>query len=378
MMEAFVRKAVFVVFLPFLLASSGGPAGQEKIGDTVFLEGDVGILRDGAALAADAVVIGAPIENFDLMKTGDDGSAQVTVNSPRAPASTVTVSPGTQFTFELSVLQGHTRSSINLISGSLSLKISKLGADQDMDVQTENTVLGVRGTEFSVSTSDAGDVLVTCSTGAVACAAENGTEYQAAPGTVVENQAEGAFRTIPVAATDLDTFRRTWAEQRRAAVRANALRLIQQNVARYQQLRAAFDRDYAALQRQQSVISRWMDQDRRGTMGNASELGREKTAVAGTILRLRRTQFLLERVYYRLLRLRRLHDEGYGRGSISASLTADQFFDQLQRERSGVELRMANVRYVVRLYARRNGGEDPTSYSLRFRPRERPVQEKQK
>jgi hypothetical protein len=83
-------------------------------------------------------------------------------------------------------------------------------------------------------------------------------------------------------------------------------------------------------------------------------------------------------VYYRLLRLRRLHDEGYGRGSISASLTTDQFFDQLQRERSGVELRMANVRYVVRLYARRNGGEDPTSYSLRFRPRERPVQEKQK
>ncbi len=370
-----MRKAILVVFLPFLLASSGEPPAQGQIGETVFLEGDVSVVRDGAPLAADAVVIGAPVENYDLLKTGDDGSAQVKLTSTRVPASTVTVSPDTQFTFELSVLQGHQRSSINLINGSLGLKVSALGADQDMDVQTESTVLGVRGTEFTISASDAGDVLVTCSTGEVECTAENGTQYQAVPGTVVENQAEGPFRSIPVATSDLENFRRTWAEQRRAAVRANALRLIQANAGRYQMLRTAFDRDYAELRRQQSMISRWIDEDRRGTMGSGAEVIREKRAVAGTILRLRRTQFLLERVYYRLLRLKRVHDEGFGRGSISAQLTTDQFFDQLQRERGDVEMRMAAVRYVTRLYARRNNGEDPTAYSLRFRP-ERPIRQK--
>ena len=70
------------------------------------------------------VVIGVPIENFDLMKTGDDGNAQVRIISPRVPSSTVVVSADTQFTFELSTLQGRQRSSVNLISGSLSLKVS--------------------------------------------------------------------------------------------------------------------------------------------------------------------------------------------------------------------------------------------------------------
>ncbi len=372
-----MRKLVLFFFLPLLLAPSNGSVEQGQIGETVYLEGDVSVVRNGAALAADAVVIGAPVENFDLVKTGDDGSAQIKVTSAQAPASTLSLSPDTQFTFELSALQGHTHSSINLISGSLRLKVSALSSDQDFDVQTETTVLGVRGTELTVTTSDAGDVLVDCSTGAVACTAENGTEYQATPGTVVENQADGPFRSVPVAASDLDAFRSTWAEQRRAAVRANAFRLIQANALRYQRLREVFDKDYGALRRQQTIISKWIAEDRQGKIGAATDLDREKRAVAGTILRLRRTLFRLERVHARLLRLQRLHDQGFGRGDISATLTTAQFFDQLQRDRADVEMRMASVRYLTRLYSRRNNGEDPTAYSLRFRE-ERPLRQRER
>lgn len=361
-MRWMIPAVILATLIPTLASA------QDRIGEAVYLEGDVSLVRNGDALVPESVVIGVPIENFDLMKTGDDGNAQVRIISPRVPSSTVVVSADTQFTFELSTLQGRQRSSVNLISGSLSLKVSTLSGAEDLDVQTENTVLGVRGTEFTVSTSVSGDTLVACSTGEVVCTAENGTEYQAIPGSVVENQAGGPFRRISVAAADLEGFRRTWGEQRLAAARANAQALIRLNAERYRQLREAFDRDYSELMRQRSIISKWGSEDRTGQIGRAADVDREKRTLAAAMLRLRRTQFVLERVYYRLLRLKALHDQGYGRGNLSGSLTTTQFFDQLQRERRDVEMRMATVRYVMRLYVRRNNDQDPTNDPQRFRP----------
>jgi hypothetical protein len=335
-------------------------AAQEKIGEAVYLEGEISITRNGAALDSSSVVIGAPIDNFDFVETGDDGNAQVKITTTRAASSTITVSPDTQFTFELSALQGRQASAINLIGGSLSLKVAKLGDAQDLEVETGTIVLGVRGTEFDVSTSDAGDVLVTCSEGAVACRTANGVEYRAVPGAVVENQVGGAFWTIPVSASNLASYRRTWVEQRRATIRANAFGLIQANATRYQQLRASYDRDYAALMRQRSVISTWTAEDRQGRIGAAADVDRQKRAVAATMQRLRSTQFELERVQVRLLRLKRMHDQGFGKGTLSDGTTTARFFDQLQSERSVVTSHMATVRNVARLYAVRNAGQDPT------------------
>ena len=344
---------------------------QEKIGETVYLDGEVSITRNGNALDSSQVIIGVPIDNFDLMETGDDGNAQVRITTTKAAnGSTITLSPDTQFTFELTQLQGRQTSSINLISGSLSLKVSKLSGSQDLEVQTETTVLGVRGTQFDVSTSDAGDVLVTCNEGAVSCRTSSGTEYRAVPGTVVENQEGGAFRAIPVPVTDLESFRRTWVEQRRAAVRANAAGLIQSNAERYLQLRSAYDRDYTALMRQRNIISKWTTEDRRGGIGAAEQVDQEKRAIAATMMRLRATQFTLERVQARLLRLKRLHDQGLGRGTLPGGVSTENFFSELQRDHNVVNSHMATVRNVARLYTLRNGGQDPSSHSQMFRQRQ--------
>ena len=352
----------------FLLSAALAVSAQDKIGETVYLDGEVSLTRNGNQLDASAVVTGIPIDNFDLMETGDDGTAQVRITAPQIAQSTITVSQDTQFTFELSRLEGRENASINLISGSLSLKVSKLGGNQAMDVQTESVALGIRGTDFAVTTSDAGDVLVTCTTGDVACRTQDGTEYHAVPGTVVENQGGRSFRTISVAVSDVESYRKTWTAQRAAAVKANAPRLIQTNVGRYQQLRSSFDRDYTTLMRQRAVLSKWESEDTRGAVGSADEIEHERAAVGATLARLRSTQFLLERTQYRLLRLKVLHDQGYGRGSLPGAGTTSQFFDQLQKEHAGIDQRMAAVRNATRLYARRNGGADPTSYAMRFRP----------
>jgi hypothetical protein len=181
----------------------------------------------------------------------------------------------------------------------------------------------------------------------------------------VENQQGGAFRTIPVSVSDLARYRRTWADQRHAAVHANAFGLIQENATRYRQLRASYDQDYAALMRQRNIISTWTAEDRQGRIGAAGDIDRGKKAVAATMVRLRSTQFELERVQARLFRLKHVHDEGFGKGTLSDGTTTARFFQQLQGERSIVTSHMATVRNVARLYTARNGGQDPSSHAFR-------------
>lgn len=360
------------LLLPSLLAvcllSLALPAGaQDKIGETVYREGEVSLDRNGTTLDPSAVEIGSEIDNYDFMKTGDDGSAQVHLTAPRVPSTTISISPDTEFTFELSTIRGRQHGSLDLVNGSVGLTVSKLGGNQDFDVQTETTTLGVRGTEFTASSSISGDVLVTCASGEVVATDSAGTQYRAIPGTVLENRAGRAFRTLPVASSDLESYRRTWMQDRAREARTNALQLTRANAARYQQLRAAMDRDYAELDRQKAITARWMAEDRAGRAGGGVQVENEKSALAATIARLRQEQFQMERVYYRLQGLKRLHDQGFGHGTISGAQSTGQFFDRFQQDRRVVEGRMSTVRYVARLYARRNNGLDPTTRALATR-----------
>ncbi len=336
-------------------------AAADKIGEAVYIEGDVSVARGGEDLDPSSVAIGMDVDNFDFMKTGDQGTAQVKVTSPRAPGATIVVSPDTQLSFELSKLQNRERSAVNLVTGSLSLKVAKLGPAQDVSVRTESATMAVRGTDFDVTTTVSGDLLVTADTGEVVCTEENGTELASGPGTVVERIEGGGFRTLPVAAADLGSYRSKWGRERLEAARRNAGRLIAMNARRYRQLGRQLDRDYAELLRQRRIIAKWEAEERGGRRGSAAEVAREKRAVAGTIARLRRTQFMMERVYFRLLRLKTFHDQGLGRGTIEGSLTSAQFYDRFQGERKDLERRMAMVRFVTAMYLNRNDDVDPTA-----------------
>jgi hypothetical protein len=102
-------------------------------------------------------------------------------------------------------------------------------------------------------------------------------------------------------------------------------------------------------------------------MGSAVEVEQQEKAVASTLLRLRATQFQLERVQARLFQLKRIHDQGFGRGTLPGGMTTARFFNQLQGERNVTDSHMATVRNMARLYAVRNGGQDPTSRAQMLR-----------
>ncbi len=349
-----------LIFVSFVLAAGFPAFAQDKIGETVYLDGGVSVVRDGHRLDQSEVQTGLEIQNFDMMRTGSDGTAQVSVENPAVPAMTINVSPNTRFSFELSRLESGSHASVGLVGGTLSLKVQKLSGAQSLNVVVDNAVMGVRGTEFTVTSTPSGDVLVVCRSGDVVLTDENGREVHAVPGTAFERLAGRGLSPLDVGAGDPDDFRKAWEEKRRAFLKENALAEIQTEAQTYDRLADEFTETYASLQEKKDLLAKWEAEEKNGTVAAGADVEKEKAEIADLLTDLRETQFLLERVRFRLILLRELHEQGFGRGEIRSGLTTAAFFDRFDRDRGDLGRQLAMVRFAVKLYTHRNDGRDPT------------------
>jgi len=156
-------------------------------------------------------------------------------------------------------------------------------------------VMGVRGTDFTVTAPETGDILVTCDEGDVSARTTRAGSFMPAgdrrgeaapralpgngrrgrrPGSIPRNMG-GPASTIPAAeCVPPDPGQRT------------PLRQLVRD------LNAA----NAQLLRSQSILSKWAEEDRHGRVGTRGEIFRERLAIGGQLGRLRQTQFRLERV----------------------------------------------------------------------------------
>jgi hypothetical protein len=349
--------AILLVF--GLLASLCAPAGaQDRLGQITYLENQLTVVRNNRTLDSSGVEIGMEVQNLDLLKTGRTGYAELGLDDPQS--ATIKLSPGTTFYLERSAVGRGRRTSIGAITGSITVKVQKLAASQQVQVASESALMGVRGTTFEVTLSPTGDLLVSCSEGEVVCREESGAQISAVPGTVVSQPAGEVFRSQPVAVSDLDRFRQEWYAERLEVFKANPLKAIRFYALRYAALRDRFNRAYAALARERQVLEKWYDEDRRGQVGGNMEILREKRRIIAHLLELRKVLFVFERIHFRLSELEEYWRQGYGEGTLEGSLTTRAFFQALDRDREVLERRMAEVRYLTKLYARRNQGAFPT------------------
>ncbi|MGA2640353.1 MAG: FecR family protein [Spirochaetia bacterium] len=343
----------------FMLGGAKTPSSPDQVGDTSYLEGTVSVQRDGQDLDSSEVQTGLAIENYDMVKTAADGLAEVSITTPKSAGATIKVSPRTQFTFELNDTGSRQQSFVGLMSGTIALTVAKLSGSQDLMVHTQSAVMGVRGTEFSVSAPATGDVLITCRTGDVVITDENGKEFHATPGTAVVRKSGEPLGTLEVKG-DVDAFRKGWEDERAAFLKEHAIDVIQREAQRYDALADEFDTEFAALQEKKEILAKWSSEEKRHVVVSEAEIEKEKGEIADLLADLRETQFLLERVHYRLVMLRELHDQGFGHGDIRKGLSTKDFFERFEKDRASLELRLASVRHIVKLFAQRNKGKDPT------------------
>jgi hypothetical protein len=142
------RDALAVVLL-FVLA---GVVGAAEIGQIKVAKGQVSIERQGKAIPA---TVGVRLQTADVIKTGADGSVGITMDDDSllsaGPNSALSLD---RYVFDTTTNQGRFDTSLNkgtlaVISG----RIAKQSPDA-MTVRTPTAILGVRGTEFVVSTND--------------------------------------------------------------------------------------------------------------------------------------------------------------------------------------------------------------------------------
>jgi hypothetical protein len=335
-------------------------AAQAEIGSIAYMEEGVEIDRNRETIPAWDVYIGMEVENYDLLRTDDTGYAEVQIDSPRSAPSIVRISSNTSFYFEMNKIGRNDTTTIGLITGSLSVKVAKLSNRQSVEVATESALMGVRGTDFGVTLSPGGDILVTAEEGRVSCIDDSGQELIAEPGTVVEKRPGELFREVPVAVSDLETFRRDWYAERFEVFKANALRAIKFYAGRYLRLKSRFDSAYGDLQSNTLILRKWYEEDRRGQIGGRMDSMREKKELIGELLELRKILYIFERVYFRLIELEGYYREGYGRGQIEPGLSSAAFFNRFNREKQELAEKMAELRYITKLYAKRNNGDFPT------------------
>jgi hypothetical protein len=339
-----------------LLACAAGVSSQDKIGTISYMEGTVSVVRDGADL--DSVAIGQDLQNFDLVKTGDDGQAELAISSPQLPSMTVKMSANTQFSLEVATVAGKQESSVGILGGQIALKVAKLLQTQTVKVKSDSAVMGVRGTDFTVTAPESGDLLVTCDEGEVTVTDDQGKDLSAIPGTVVE-KSPGDYHTLPVATTGLEQFRVQWQGERSQFLQANALRFIRAYARLYRQLSRQFNIEHAELARSQQTMRKWTLEDKAGRIGSKAEILRETRTIGALLVSLRRTAFQLERVAWRLERLQVLHDRGVGGGALEDGTDTKVFFTQVASERRDVARKLALTRFLTKQYVKRNAGRLP-------------------
>ena len=129
-------------------AGFGLAAHAADIGQIKAAKGQVSIVRGGQTLPGET---GAKLQAADVLKTGADGSVGVTLADDTlltaGPASTLVI---TDFRFDSTTNEGGLLAS--LWKGTLHVVTGLIAkqAPQNVNVQTRNAVMGVRGTEFIV------------------------------------------------------------------------------------------------------------------------------------------------------------------------------------------------------------------------------------
>jgi hypothetical protein len=129
-----------------------GVAARADVGEIKIARGQVAVERNGQQLPA---AVGLPLEAADVLKTGADGSVGITMRDnsllSAGPNSTLALD---RFEFDPTTSRG--RFDARLQRGTLAVVSGRIAKQEptSMSVRTPTAVLGVRGTEFVVSTDD--------------------------------------------------------------------------------------------------------------------------------------------------------------------------------------------------------------------------------
>jgi hypothetical protein len=342
------------LFLAFILAASGSAFGGVSVASLSYLSGSVSVMREGKVITE--IRIGDSILNYDVIRTGKDGTAEILLGGSSGMKGSLSVRPSTVFQYKAELVAERPSSTFEITVGSVLAKVAKVAEKATMNVRTESAVLGVRGTTFTVTASVLGDLLVICAEGKVAIIDTGGTaRAEALPGTAVSKLSGSPFESVAVAPDAADDFEREWSAARMAAFGANSANVIGTLAAIYAAQYDAFTKAVASLSRN-PIIRKWTGEDLRGEVvrPNDPTVMKEKTELIGPLLDARKPLVPLGSAYYRARALAEYVNATMRKRALPVFGTVAGFLNRLGRD--PIEKSMAVYHYVEALFAERNEG----------------------
>lgn len=349
MKKRYIPNLLFLVGL-LICISVTGVFAQEAVGTIVYLEGIVDVHREGELIELFDSDIGMDLFNFDLIETGEDGFVEVELTNLDTRGSIVKVQANTAFYFDTAELSGHAQNNLTMLSGSLQLKVQKLAGRESVSVATESAVMGVRGTDFTVTEAPENSILVTCTEGAVACTDDRNNTLTAREGRIVEKRSDEGVTGVAVDPGDEELYRRFWLNQREEIFKAGAVTFVKGYSNRYKQMLPMFEDAYRDLYNVREILETHGRREATGAMGATGTMVQIKSEVSDEVFAMRSVFPAFEEVFYSVQLLERFHRQGIGVCQIEKKYSSADFFNEFNAERDILKQKMSYVRYLFRLY----------------------------
>ena len=337
--------AAFMVVSAFTFAAWA----EQPIGSIDFADGPFTLTRNGTAVSGPS--IGDDIYDQDLISTGTSGSVTIALAKATGMGGTIKVAPESSLYLEVDGPEGQQHSQVELISGGLSLKLKKLAGSPTLAVATDTATMGVRGTEFEVTTSDNGDILVTCTEGEVACTDESGSSVSAVPGQTVEKQEGQRMQRRALAIAEYQKFKATWISNESAAFKRGAGRAAAAIAIRYLDLLSRFQSIHEELAAN-GTLRRWAEEEKTGTSAAGPELDSQLAEVGPRLREARRVLGAMMRITVRVDALYRVlkEDRAALRQPIRKGLSTEEFFNRFRAQRAENFQRQVWLMHALKLY----------------------------
>lgn len=349
-----MRRLLSIALL-MTISTAAFAQAQRPFGSIDYAEGSATLVRAGKSLGE--ANIGDDVLPDDMIRTAGDGMVIINLDRSTGMRGTLTIKPRTVIYIRLQPDATAPKSTIDLISGQIGSKLTKLSGNPSLNVGTDSVAMGVRGTAFAVSTSVNGSILIICTEGEVE-STDGAATLPVPAGRAVEKKGNARLRLVPVAITSPEAFERQWISEEIEVFKANAPRALADYEKRYSDLLGRFHTAFDPLQKSE-ILSKWIREDVAGlkVAPNDPVTMREKREMIGQILEIRKILFIFERIYYRILELEGIiAGTSMERTPLRPGLTAGDFLRKVRAESPSLERRMHLFRYAEKLYELRNAG----------------------
>lgn len=338
-----------------VLAAGREPSLRSRpIGSLSFIKGSLSLVRQGEAQAAPE--LGDPVYDGDLLRTDGSSSAVLAMDPSSGFSGSLSIAPGTALYLSRSLAQGQPKTSLGLMSGSLSAKVTKIAGTPTMGVDTGSSTFGVRGTQFEIALSLNDSLLALCTEGLVAILSQGGAQTALPAGQALERASGGSFAPVKAEAAALPDLRESWLQREGEAFKKAPLKALGVLEGRYTEHAKAILADTRKLALD-PVFRKWVEEHRAGTLPDPLDprVLREKKDIAPKLIALGKRLAVFELAWWRLQSMVEIVKDGeYSRREIRRGLLVSKFVADFERDRAELERAIFVYRRALGLYLERS------------------------